>query len=70
MGCNNSKTNKNASRGFTDKNGPGEAYLSRSQGSEVEDKLLEKESDDKVIFRWLRIDDYSKGFPAVLAGLT
>ena len=36
----------------------------------MEDKILEQESDEKMTFRWLTRRDYSKGFPAVLSGLT
>jgi hypothetical protein len=40
------------------------------QGSEVEDRILAKASDDKVTFRWLKRTDHINGFPKVLAGLT
>ena len=41
-----------------------------SQGSEPEDKVLREASTDKIIFRWLKRDDWGKGFPSVLSGLT
>ena len=40
------------------------------QGSPEEDSILKKECDDKVIFRWLSRNDFKKGFPKVLSGLT
>ena len=41
-----------------------------TKGTDMEDKILEQESDEKMTFRWLTRRDYSKGFPAVLSGLT
>ena len=43
---------------------------SEDSTTDMEDKILEQESDEKMTFRWLTRRDYSKGFPAVLSGLT
>ena len=45
-------------------------WHSKYQGSINENMILRKESDSKTIFRWLSRDDYKKGFPIVLSGLT
>ena len=38
--------------------------------TESEQQILLAETDDKILFRLLKRDDYERDFPAVLAGLT
>ena len=64
MGCSNSHEQ---TRGL---NEGGFSEELSSHSSKSEDNVLEQESDEKVTFRMLQRNDYSRGYPSVLSGLT